>query len=63
MMEVGGALAGQKPIYVLAEPDAADDLPTYLQRQHVLPLSKLDRLGALLEEGRKGNGTVRSRKE
>src|SRR4051812_23367923 len=26
-MEVGAALAGHKPISVLAEPDAADDLP------------------------------------
>jgi hypothetical protein len=50
-MEVGAALMGQKPIYVLVEPDAADDLPSYLQRQHVLPLSDLGRLAGLLEEG------------
>ncbi len=49
-MEVGGALAGRKPIYVLVVPDAADDLPTYLQRQHVLPLSERGRLAAMLEE-------------
>jgi hypothetical protein len=50
-LEVGAALAGHKPIYVLVEPDAADDLPSYLQRQHVLPLSEVHRLVALLEEG------------
>jgi hypothetical protein len=49
-MEVGGALAGQKPIVVLVEPDAADDLPSYLQHQHLLPLSDLGRLAPLLEE-------------
>jgi hypothetical protein len=50
-MEVGGALGVRKPIYVLLEPDAADDLPSYLQRQHVLPLSEHGRLAALLDEG------------
>jgi hypothetical protein len=50
-LEVGAALAGRKPIYVLVEPDAADDLPSYLQRQHVLPLSELGRLAALLANG------------
>src|SRR4051812_24932345 len=38
-MEVGAALGGRKRIYVLVEPNAADDLPSYLQRQHVVPLS------------------------
>src|SRR5262249_20176152 len=49
--QVGGARAGPKPIYVLVEPDAADDLPSSLQRQHILPLSELDHLVALLEAG------------
>jgi hypothetical protein len=47
-LEVGATLAEQKPIYVLVEPDAADDLPSYLQRQHVLPLAEVGRLTALL---------------
>jgi hypothetical protein len=50
-MEVGAALMGRKPIYVLTEPDAADDLPSYLQRQHVLPLADVGRLAELLAEG------------
>jgi hypothetical protein len=49
-MEVGAALASRKPIVVLVSPDVTADLPTYLQRQHVLPLSELARLTALLEE-------------
>lgn len=49
-MEVGGALADRKPIYVLTEPDAADDLPSYLQRQHIVPLSEIEQLAPLLEE-------------
>jgi hypothetical protein len=50
-MEVGAALMRRKPIYVLAEPDAADDLPSYLQRQHVIPLGEAVRLPGLLEDG------------
>jgi hypothetical protein len=49
-MEVGAALADHKPIYVLVDPDAADDLPIYLQRQHVLPLAETDRWAAVLQE-------------
>lgn len=60
-MEVGAALAGQKPIYVLAEPGAADDLPSYLQRRHGLPLCEPGRLAALLEEGVRPPFPVRSR--
>jgi TIR domain len=59
-MEVGSALAGQKAIYVLVEPDAADDLPSYLQRQHLLPLTEPGRLVALLEEGLRGESPLHS---
>jgi hypothetical protein len=47
-MEVGAAISVQKPIYVLIDPDAADDLPSYLQRQQVLPRSELDHLAGLI---------------
>jgi hypothetical protein len=60
-MEVGAALAGQKPIYVLVEPDAADDLPSYLQHRHVLPLAELGRLAALLEDGARPSAPAASR--
>src|SRR5262249_1296500 len=50
-LEVGAALAGHIPIYVLVEPDAADDLPSYLQRQHGLPLSEVRWVKTLLEKG------------
>ena len=60
-MEVGAALAGQKPIYVLAEPDEADDLPSYRQRRHVLSLAELGHLAALLEEGVRPSSPAGSR--
>lgn len=48
-MEVGAALADHKPIHVLIDSDIADDLPAYLQRQHVWPISEVDRLIASLK--------------
>ena len=43
-VEVGAALAWQKPIYVVPSGDPAEEVPSYLQDMPCYPLSRLDDL-------------------
>lgn len=43
-VEVGAAWIGQKPVFVLVAGDSASDVPVYLRRYHVSPLSQLSQV-------------------